>query len=87
MKTKVLSLAVVIGTLLLPGQTPLWGCSVCHSKNPKMVKMHAEPRNKACFECHGRGRIRSREELPAQMAGDPLCIECHGREANNDRTK
>lgn len=53
-------------------------CKVCHSKNPGMVVMHEDPRNKACFNCHGKGQILPSEQLREQMDTDNLCVECHG---------
>ncbi|MGE5894225.1 MAG: cytochrome c3 family protein [bacterium] len=84
MKHYGICLFAVIGIALLSGQAPLFGCAVCHSKNPKVVKMHAEPRNKACFRCHGSGRIKNQEELSKQMTGDPLCTGCHKEERNGN---
>jgi predicted CXXCH cytochrome family protein len=54
-------------------------CKVCHSKNPKMVKMHQELGYRDCFKCHGLKKKKSPEELKQQMATDQLCIGCHGK--------
>jgi predicted CXXCH cytochrome family protein len=52
-------------------------CNVCHSKNPKMVRMHQELGYKDCFKCHRPGGKKTSEEQKEQMAADPLCIGCH----------
>ena len=53
------------------------GCNVCHSKNPKMIKMHEELGFKDCFKCHGQGVDKTPEGQKAQMAGDSRCVPCH----------
>lgn len=52
-------------------------CNECHSKNPKMVKMHQALGMKDCFKCHGFKGKKSKEELKAQMITDDKCIGCH----------
>ncbi len=52
-------------------------CNVCHSKNPKMVKMHQALGYKDCFKCHGFKGKKSKEELKVQMVTDDLCKGCH----------
>lgn len=52
-------------------------CNECHSKNPKMVKMHAELGYKDCFNCHGRGMKKDPEEKKSQMLTDERCSGCH----------
>lgn len=54
-------------------------CNVCHSKNPKMVKMHAELGYKDCFTCHMPGKRKSAEEWRQQREKDEKCIRCHKR--------
>ncbi len=56
-----------------------FGCTVCHSKNPKMVRMHEKLGYKDCFKCHRPGSKTNGDELRIQMASDPNCIQCHGR--------
>jgi hypothetical protein len=53
-------------------------CGECHSKNPKMVRMHEALEFKGCFQCHGSGRLKPRPEQRRQMMTDPLCVRCHG---------
>ncbi|HXW69547.1 MAG TPA: hypothetical protein VEJ88_08035 [Dissulfurispiraceae bacterium] len=53
------------------------GCNVCHSKNPKMVRMHEELGFKDCFKCHGQGLEKTPEQRKAQMTGDERCMPCH----------
>jgi len=52
-------------------------CTVCHSKNPKMVRMHEALGFRDCFMCHGPGKKKSSGERKEQMATDPLCNGCH----------
>lgn len=52
-------------------------CNVCHSKDPKMVKMHQELGFKDCFKCHGQGLEKTPERQKARMIGDEHCIPCH----------
>lgn len=37
--------------------SPAFGCTVCHSKNPRMVRMHEALQFKDCFVCHQTGGI------------------------------
>ena len=57
-------------------------CTVCHSKNPKMVRMHEALEFKDCFTCHAKGLKSSPEEKKVQMSTDERCIRCH---AGKDR--
>lgn len=59
-------------------------CKVCHSKNPKMVKMHQALTGRGCFDCHkigeklmGKGLPHDPAALNARRVSDPLCVECH----------
>ncbi|WP_282001201.1 cytochrome c3 family protein [Geotalea uraniireducens] len=59
-------------------------CTVCHSKNPKMVEMHQALRGRGCFGCHkvgerlmGKGRQLDETAATARRLSDPLCTECH----------
>lgn len=52
-------------------------CNECHSKNPKMVKMHQALGFKDCFKCHGFKGKKSKEELKEQMVTDEKCVGCH----------
>ena len=54
-----------------------FACNVCHSKNPQMVKMHAELGYKDCFACHTPGNRKSSEEWRLQRESDEKCIRCH----------
>lgn len=73
-KTYAMLLAVVMTYL---GQTDAFCCNVCHSKNPKMVKMHKELEYKDCFNCHGIGQKRSLEDQRKLMVSDQRCIRYH----------
>ena len=56
---------------------PSFACNVCHSKNPKMVRMHTELGYKDCFTCHMPGKRKSPEEWNQQRESDEKCIRCH----------
>ncbi len=53
------------------------GCNVCHSKNPKMVRMHEELGFKDCFKCHGQGLDKTPQGRSTQMVSDSRCVPCH----------
>jgi hypothetical protein len=76
MKTLLL-LILLIAAWIAPAGREASGCNVCHSKNPKMVKMHEELGFKNCFACHGQGMEKTPEGQKAQMIGDARCIPCH----------
>ena len=69
-----LSLAV-----LLLGHSLADACTVCHSKNPKMVRMHEALEYKDCFLCHGPTAKKSADPREKQMTTDERCIRCHLR--------
>lgn len=61
-------------------------CSVCHSKNPAMVRMHkaVQAKDIGCFDCHrvgeklmGKSRPKDRPSLLKRQGEDPLCAGCH----------
>jgi len=54
-------------------------CTVCHSKDPRMVRMHEALEFKDCFLCHGPVSKRSHDAPQQQMRTDKLCVRCHGR--------
>ncbi|HWR72162.1 MAG TPA: cytochrome c3 family protein [Nitrospirota bacterium] len=58
--------------------SPVFGCTVCHSKNPRMVRMHEALQFKDCFVCHQPGGISSGPGLRDQMFRDQRCVACHG---------
>jgi hypothetical protein len=67
-------------------------CNECHSKNPKMVKMHEALHGRNCFDCHRIGEKLMGKAVPkdrsAQMARwgtDPLCVGCHKKAAAASR--
>jgi predicted CXXCH cytochrome family protein len=63
--------------LMLIAYAPAHACNVCHSKDPKMVKMHAALGFKDCFVCHGPAAKRIPQDQKTQMDTDPLCSGCH----------
>ncbi len=69
--------AVICMSLALMSYSYVSACNVCHSKNPKMVKMHEALGFKDCFNCHGPGKKTASGDLTTQMAADPLCVGCH----------
>jgi hypothetical protein len=61
-------------------------CTVCHSKNPAMVKMHKATKEKGinCFDCHkigerlmGKGQPKDRDSLLKRRVSDGVCTGCH----------
>jgi len=76
MKT-LLFFVFVSAACITPTSREAHGCNVCHSKNPKMVKMHEELGFRDCFKCHGQGLERTQERQKAQMTDDSRCISCH----------
>ncbi len=52
-------------------------CNQCHSKNPKMVKMHKALGFKDCFKCHGINVKIDKKNIKTQMFVDERCVECH----------
>jgi hypothetical protein len=75
--------------LLLTAQAAFaFECNECHSKNPKMVKMHEALRGRNCFDCHRIGEKlmgkSARKDPAAQMArraSDPACVGCHDKKS------
>ena len=52
-------------------------CTVCHSKDPKMVSMHKALQYKDCFKCHGPATDRKTPNNRDEKTTDPLCVRCH----------
>jgi len=75
MNKRSLCLIYLAGVILI--HSPAFACNECHSKNPKMVKMHQELGYKDCFVCHGSGGKKSLEEQRIRMVNDKLCVRCH----------
>lgn len=78
MKVYVLLLAMAI-TLLY--HSSALSCTVCHSKNPKMVRMHEALEYKDCFICHGPTARKSSDAPEKQMISDERCVRCHAKSA------
>ncbi len=74
---KVLFFTLVLAAMVAQAGREASGCNVCHSKNPKMVRMHEELGLKDCFKCHGQGLQKTPEGRKTQMLGDERCISCH----------
>jgi len=82
---------VFLASLLMIFDSPseAFKCTVCHSKNPAMVRMHQAIRDRdiGCFDCHrvgeklmGKGRSHDRKALLLRRSGEQPCVGCH--EAN-----
>jgi len=56
-------------------------CTECHSKNPKMVRMHEALGFKDCFNCHGPAAKKSGDVPEKQMMTDGRCVRCHNKSA------
>jgi len=52
-------------------------CNECHSKNPKMVRMHSALGFKNCFSCHGYVKELPVKERIGDRASDERCLPCH----------
>jgi len=76
MKTLLLLILLIVAWIAPAGREAT-GCNVCHSKNPKMVKMHEELGFKNCFTCHAQGMEKTPAGQKALMIGDERCIPCH----------
>jgi len=57
--------------------TPANACTECHSKNPKMVRMHEALEFKDCFQCHGPTAERKAQGQKDEITTEPLCVRCH----------
>jgi hypothetical protein len=80
---KTLRICMIIAAIALLQNSPLLAaCNVCHSKNPKMVKMHEALEFKDCFKCHGFSEKKTTAMRKVQMMTDPLCTDCHHRKAD-----
>jgi hypothetical protein len=49
-------------------------CNECHSKNPKMVRMHSALGFKGCFACHGPS---AKPADRSKRSDDQRCLPCH----------
>ena len=65
--------------LLMAAAEASAACNECHSKNPKMVRMHEALQFRDCFKCHGLGQMKKGEEQKTQMVTDQRCVACHGK--------
>ena len=78
MKQNLFALLIAAVMLSLPSSFAA-ACTVCHSKNPKMVNMHKALGFKDCFVCHGPSSKRTIQPQAKQMTSDPLCVTCHSK--------
>jgi len=58
---------------LVPSVAPA-ECTTCHSKDPKMVRMHSALGFKDCFKCHGFSAQPFDRE---KQSSDVRCLTCH----------
>jgi len=84
MQRKMTALLLVGVVLVAHGIAHAYECTVCHSKNPAMVRMHKAVQGRGCFDCHrvgeklmGKGQPKDPESLRKRRVSDPLCVECH----------
>lgn len=78
------TVVIALALLSIPGLAAAFECTVCHSKNPAMVKMHTAVRGQGCFGCHkvgdklmGKKQPKDRESLLLRRQTDQVCIPCH----------
>jgi hypothetical protein len=71
-------------TLLVVPASHAFECTVCHSKNPRMVAMHEALKGKNCFDCHkieeklmGKGTPKDKDSLLKRRASEAACLSCH----------
>ncbi len=79
--------ATLLLVLLTPSIGNAFECTVCHSKNPKMVAMHTALKGQNCFGCHkpgeklmGKGKPKDIDSLLKRRVTEPECLPCHGRQ-------
>lgn len=76
--------AVILAFLAVALPADAFQCTVCHSKNPKMVAMHKALQGENCFICHkmgeklmGKGQPKDGKSLMRRRAADATCLKCH----------
>lgn len=81
---------ILVLCLLIVSPAIAFECTVCHSKNPAMVKMHTALRGQGCFGCHkvgdklmGKSQPKDRDSLLKRRQSDELCLPCHRQPASN----
>lgn len=74
--------------ILPPSAAHAFQCTVCHSKNPAMVRMHTALRGQGCFGCHSVGENLMGKGLPKDIPSqlkrrqsDQRCLPCHAKAA------
>ena len=78
----ILTILATALTATLPADA--FQCTVCHSKNPKMVAMHKAVQGQDCFMCHkvgdrlmGKGQPKDHDSLMKRRVTDAVCLKCH----------
>jgi hypothetical protein len=77
MKTIRINLPALPLIIVLLSPASSLACNVCHSKNPKMVRMHEALEFKNCFTCHGPGAKKMDGDPKTAMMSDERCFQCH----------
>ena len=77
--------AVLLILLIHASAASAFQCTVCHSKNPKMVAMHKAVQGQSCFGCHkigeklmGKGQPKDMDSLLKRRVTEAECLPCHG---------
>jgi len=84
MRTSAFILIFLTTSLVAWRSAEAFQCTVCHSKNPKMVAMHKAVQGQNCFDCHkmgeklmGKGQPKDRESQLKRRATEAICQKCH----------
>ena len=79
-----LKIAIVLSALIFAAvpcpaaDAPMFpACNECHSKDPKMVRMHSALGFKGCFACHGPAKELPVKERISERPSDERCMPCH----------
>lgn len=85
--TRQIALIAIALSITLSPKTTNAACNVCHSKNPKMLKMHKAIQQRSeidCFTCHkigdklmGKGEPKDRGALLGRRTNEEICKTCH----------
>jgi len=87
MKIRIICISLAAAGAILTSRIPADACTVCHSKNPNMVRMHEALEFKDCFKCHGPASARTMQGAKDEMTSDQLCAGCHAGEATTSIRK
>ena len=77
---KIAIAAVVLVFMLATSLYAEFQCGECHSKDPKLKRMHEALQFKGCPKCHvSRSEMKFTDEAKANRGKDPRCIPCHDK--------